>query len=268
MLAEERRQAIIDMLKQGNAVRVSDLSSQLGVSPVTIRRDLLRLEQEGLLQRTHGGALLPRHSATESSFAERLGMHAAEKLAIARAATRFLQSQQVVILDSGTTMLQLARVFPALADVTVITNDLRVAAELAERRPSVRVLLSGGSVIAGSQALVGPFAERTFQDVHADVSFISTVAISPEEGLTHPALEHVSVKRAMVRAGQRVVVLADSSKLGSTSTYTIAALSEIDAIVTDGGAPEEFLQAVNREGIEVILASVPTDERGEARRGI
>ncbi len=253
MRAEERRSQIIRLLEQHGSVRVEALAERFGVSQVTIRKDLAELEARGLLQRTHGGATYTHKSLFNPSFREKLYLRQAEKRAIARAALEHIDEGDSVILDAGTTTLLLARLMKArFRSLYVITNSVPVTLELADTR--WEILLAGGQVRPHSLALIGPATVRTLEDYHVDKAFLGATGASLEKGYTTPNPTEAEAKRAMLRAAERVFVLADSSKLGHATLARFAALEEVHHLITDTRAPAGFLEALRARGLEYTLA--------------
>ncbi len=261
MLPAARQTYILEMLRKNKQVQVSELSALLGVSDMSCRRDLLKLEQAGLLKRTFGGAVLaPNVYALEVSFAEKETDHAREKRAIAVAAAHLIRSEETVALGAGTTTLQLARHIGAHRRVTVVTNALNLAMALAGRR-DISLIVTGGSLQEESFALVGPFAEALFRHIHVNKLFIGANGISTVHGATTLDLQEASIYRAMMAVTDETVVVADSSKFGRTSLAQITDLGEVRRIVTDPGISALQQRELEQRGIEVIVASYEGTEQ-------
>lgn len=254
MLPEQRKRKLLDLLQQNGAADVGHLAEVLDVSPATVRRDLQMLAEHGHVRRTHGGAVLPHVStAFEPPYTEKSERNAEQKAAIAREASRRVAPGEVVVLDSGSTTLALARELKHLHDLTVITSDLKIALELGEV-PSTTVIIVGGTVRTSLYSVIGPFAERMLQDLHSNHSFLGADAVSLQAGLTNATLEEVPIKRLMLRCGNRSVLLADSSKFGKASLAKIADLSEFDEVVTDCGISGSTTKAYADAGIQLTCA--------------
>lgn len=255
MLPEERKRTLLQVLQRRGAADVGSLSESLGVSPATVRRDLHALETQGQLRRTHGGAVLPHVStAFEPLHQEKMGRRADRKAAIARLAKDLVRPGEVVMLDSGSTTLALARELTTVPDLTVITSDLQIALELGDA-PSVHVIIVGGTVRRSLYSVIGPYAERMLADLNANVSFLGADAVSFEAGMTNATVEEVPIKRAMMRAGRRSVLLVDSSKFGHASLARIADLTEFDEIVTDDALEPDTLRRCRDADLPVRIAS-------------
>ncbi len=253
MYAEERHRTISEKARNERRVEVSALASSFGVSPETIRRDLSVLEQQGILRRTHGGAVPVEQLQFESEVAERLSRMSEEKASIAESALRFVPSRGTVLLDSGTTTGALARLLPAGRDLTVVTNCLPIASLLVSH-PSVTVMIAGGRVRARTLAAVDDLAVRFLEDLVPDVTFVAANGVTSGRGLTTPNPAEAAVKRAMVRNGSRVVLLADHSKVGQEHFVRFAGLDEIDVLVTDSGLGDEHARELQAAGVEVVRA--------------
>ncbi len=252
LLNEERRRAIIELLQRERRVLVADLAQQFRTSEVTVRKDLDALHVRGLIQRTHGGALPARDGALEDpSLSEKERLHRKEKLRIAAAAARLVSEGQVVILDSGTTTIEIARVLRNLQNLTVITNAVNIAAELA--RSSVEVILTGGVVRKNSFSLVGPIAEETLRRLSADILFLGVDGFDVRHGLTTPNLPEASVNRTMIEIAKRTVAVCDSSKFGRRSLSLIGPPTCLHQVITDKGISKSDLDALKKAGINVTL---------------
>jgi DeoR/GlpR family transcriptional regulator of sugar metabolism len=251
MLCEERREVILDTLRRDGKVLASELSSSLAVSTDTVRRDLRELAEAGLLRRVHGGALPPAVGARP--YAARLEQAPAAKAAIAQAIGRILRNGQVILLDSGTTTLEVARHLPPALQATVITNSPPVAVALADH-PKVEVVVLGGTLEKGAQALVGAATVDALRSVRADVLVLGVCSLHPEIGVTVVEFEESYVKRAMIANAAEVVAVSSGDKLGSAGPYVIAPLEELTYVVTDESAPADQLEQFRAAGVEVVLA--------------
>jgi DeoR family transcriptional regulator, fructose operon transcriptional repressor len=249
MLVGERRRKIIDILHSADRAQVDELAARLGVSESTIRRDLQLLSRSGVVERTHGGVLPP--SRFEPSFREKETEHPAQKRAIAEAAARLVRSGQTLFLDAGTSTLELARALRTRTDITIATNSVPIAVELAN---GPRLILTGGSVKEATLALVGPLAEQAIEQMHVDIAFIGTNGVS-DAGFTTPTLEEAATKSRMIRAARMSVVLADGSKFGAETFAHVARLDEVDLLISDEDAPAGEVAALRSAGLEVLLAA-------------
>ena len=254
MLAEQRRRAILDELEASGGVSVSALSERLQVSDMTVRRDLEELSARNLLRKVHGGAVPIPKTAAEPHFAQKQALNRPEKEAIARAASQLVADGDTVAFSAGTTTWHVAEALRrGHEDLTFITNSTNIALTLQEAGWE-KILLSGGSFRTPSDALVGPFADQTLKTLNADVLFLGVHGIHPDAGLTTPNTAEAETDRCLVGAAQRVVVVADHTKLGVVALAKIIPLSRVDVLVTDGEGPEGALGAIRLAGVEVIVA--------------
>jgi DeoR/GlpR family transcriptional regulator of sugar metabolism len=251
MLTRQRKSLIINRLKRDGAIVAKDLSKELDLSEDTIRRDLRELAREGLLQRVHGGALPASPAVTD--FAGREGIATLAKTAIGRAAARLVRSGQVVIVDGGTTAVQMARHLPPDLRATVITHSPSIALELVAK-PGVDVVLLGGRLFKHSVVAIGAATIEAIGRIHADTYFMGVTGIHPKAGLSTGDLEEAHVKRALSASAAETVVLASSEKLNAASPYVIAPISEVSAMIVERSVPGEATAAYERLGITVIRA--------------
>jgi DeoR/GlpR family transcriptional regulator of sugar metabolism len=249
VLTAERRRAILTRLERDGKVVASELVGALGVSEDTVRRDLRELAAHGLVQRVHGGALPP--APTAASFDQRLAIAPEAKAHLADAALPLLDGARVLLLDGGTTTLELARRLPPDRALTVLTNSPPVAAALAAH-PRAEVVLIGGRLLKDSQVTVGSATVDALRQVRADVCVLGICSLHPELGVT--ALDHdeAHVKRAMVAASADVLALATADKLRTASPWLVAPLADLTHLVTD--APEELTVEYAAAGVGVVRA--------------
>lgn len=249
VLTAERRQFILDQLRRDGKVLASELSSALAVSEDTIRRDLRELAEAGLLQRVHGGAL-PRSPAL-ASYAVRQGQAPQAKAAIAQAALQLLRNGQVLLLDGGTTTLQMAQHLPYDLQATVVTNSPPIAEALAEH-PRAEVVLIGGRLFKQSRVVVGAAAVEAIRSMRADLCFLGVCSLHPEVGISVTDLEEAHTKRAMIAVSAEVVALADSEKLGTVAPYVVGPICELTQIITDQCVPETTLAPYRNQGVAIL----------------
>ena len=249
----ERHVAILDMVTAERVVRVEDLAEGLGVSENTIRRDLAVLEQEGRVRRTKGGAVLNQSDRVSGTFTRRLSAHRERKTRIAEAAMAYIEEGATVILDAGTTTYELALLLHGWCHLTVVTNSVAVADALDDAE-GVTVVVSGGILHRPSRALVGPPAESFFADVHADTVFLAPAGVSAEVGLTDHNMQETPVKQRMIASACRVVVLADSGKLGRSALSLITPIAAEHTIITDTEADSGRIHELQQLGCTLIEA--------------
>ena len=247
MLTAERKQAILERLEHDGRVVASQLVTGLGVSEDTVRRDLRDLADQGLLHRVHGGALASAPATV--SFARRLEVGQEEKIALADAALPLLDEARVIVLDGGTTALELARRLPPLYAGTVVTNAPPVASALASH-PNAEVVLVGGRLLKDAQVAVGAVAVEALRTVRADVCVLGICSLHPDAGVTTLDNDEADVKRAMVACSGVVIALATADKLRSASPWVVASLADVDHLVTDGG--DELTRPYTTAGINVV----------------
>ena len=252
MLTAERRQAILARLERDGKVVASELVAALGVSEDTVRRDLRELAADGLLMRVHGGAL-PGGSALypAATFDDRLRVAPEAKAHLAEAALPLLEGANVLLLDGGTTALELARRLPPERGCTVLTNAPPVAAALA-RHPRAEVVLIGGRLLKDAQVTVGAAAVDALRQVRADACVLGICSLHPELGVTANDHDEAHVKRAMVAAAAEVIALATADKLRTASPWVVAPLADVTHLVTDAG--EELTDAYATAGVSVVHA--------------
>ncbi|QEO15278.1 DeoR/GlpR transcriptional regulator [Agromyces intestinalis] len=259
-----RRELALALVGERGFVRVTDLAAAFGVTAVTARADLDALERVGEIRRVHGGAVPATSSATdtrpdrEPSFEEALATSVRPKEAIGRAAAAMVRSGQSVILDVGSTALQVARALRArddLVDVTVFTNGLSIALELEHEIPRFAVIVTGGSLRPRQHSLVHPLAGSMLDHIHVDVAFIGCNGVDPVRGITNANLPEAEVKALMLRAAARAVVIADASKLGEVHLGRVAGIDEVDLLITDEQAPPLLARDLESTGLAVQVVS-------------
>jgi DeoR family transcriptional regulator of aga operon len=252
MLIGERRQHILAMLQRDGRVLVSELSESLDISPITIRKDLDNLGANGLLQRTHGGALSPPGSTMlDPSIGEKEQHQIKEKQRIAAAAVKLVKNGQCVLLDSGTTVTAIARALRQFSSLTIITNAVNIAAELSDT--DFEIILTGGTLRKNSFSLVGPMAEDMLTQIRADIFFLAVDGFDPKIGITTPNLLESRVNRAMVHASRKVVAVCDSTKFSRSSMALIVPPTDIHTVITDDEVLGTVADTLRSAGIEVII---------------
>ncbi len=251
MLTSQRKQHILDVLKREGQVIAKTLSQELGLSEDTIRRDLRELAQEGLLQRVHGGALPV--SPAIANFADREDILQEEKVAIGKAAARLIKNKQVVILDGGTTAVQVARHLDRNLQATIVTHSARTALELVNY-PDIEIVLIGGRLFKHSIVSVGAAAIESISHIRADMYFMGVTGIHPEAGLSTGDLEEAYVKLALSRQAAETMVLASHEKLGAASPYVVTSLNDISGLIVEQSVSEEILLPYRQFGLSIIRA--------------
>lgn len=252
MLALERQRRLLDYLNKQGSVRTADVARMLGVTEETVRRDFEKLEAEGVLHRSHGGAVRLESNRRELSTMERERQNAPEKRRIARAALEHIKAGSTVFFDASTTVLQLAQFLPDQA-ITVVTNSLQVAMILAEK-PSVNVVVLGGNLKSSSLSCVGWPAEQTLDLFRIDTAFFSCRGIDPLRGLSDASEDQARVKRRVVEHAAKNLLLADHSKAGVASSYFYIRCTEIDLWITDRMPEEPLASELRAHGLPVEVA--------------
>lgn len=256
MLGATRRLHIEQIAAREGQVQVSDLARRFAVSEETIRRDLLHLEQEGVLQRNYGGAVLkqaPRGSALLPPVEERQTVHQFEKERIGRLAASLVTEGQVVMLDAGSTTRQVARFLQTIPHLTVITHDLAICDELRSAE-GVRVIVTGGYLKPRSRSVIGPEAVAALRRYHADVLFLGASGICLDTGLTVSDVFEAEIKTAMLHQATRSVLVADHSKFGRKHLATLTPANGVHTLVTDWQAPDDAVRGLRVLGVEVLVA--------------
>lgn len=253
MLSAERRKFILELLERQRSVSVAELHEMMQVSEMTIRRDLRILSEEGWLERVYGGAILRHPRSYEPPYITRSSTNIHLKQAIARRAAHLVTEGSSIAIDGGTTVEELARQIGNVSGLTVLTSSLRVATQLVEA-PAIRLIVSGGIVRPNEWSMVGHVALRTFADFRVDAAFMGVGGLDLTHGLTEFNLEDALTKQTMIEYAERVVVLADSSKLGTTCFAFVAPLSQVDTLVTDWQAAPDMVAKLEAAGIEVLIA--------------
>ncbi|HEO8418760.1 DeoR/GlpR family DNA-binding transcription regulator [Niallia sp. FSL W8-0635] len=253
--ASERRQIILKKLQEDQRIIIKDLSKEISVSEATLRTDLTKMEEEGLLKRTHGGAILANSDTDkEFSFFTREGKNKKEKLSIAKKASELISDGQCLMFDSSSTALELARLLNDLPyRLTVVTSGINTALELRDH-PSITVILLGGIVKKGSFSLEGSLGINILNNINIDIMFASANGFSFEAGLTDFSVYEVELKKAMVEASNKVIALLDHTKINKNSIATFAKTEEIDMIITNYHASMGFKEKAQKHKIDVILA--------------
>ena len=268
LIPAERHHRIQALLEQRRVASIVDLSDRLGVSEATIRRDLEVLEARGLLERTHGGAILTRRLPTEPIYAQSAGVHPLEKRLIGGAAAALVGEGDTVFVNSGTTTTEVMRHLAArldLTEATIITTNISGVLDL--RHPGLEVHLLGGSFRPQSNAVVGDAALRALKQVYADKCFLGVDGFSLKCGLTTPVLAEAEIARLMLeRTRGAVVVVADSSKWGVVSNYEIGAIDQAHVLVSDQALPSEAAAGLGGRGLRVVRASADLDPAATLRQ--
>lgn len=257
MLADVRRFEILAAINQERVVRVADLAEKFGVSLMTVRRDIEVLEEAGKVEKIHGGAKLPGNtSAHEPGFELKSKQFTAEKQAIAKEAVTLVHDGMAIGLSAGTTTWAFAKLLCAKENLTIVTNSVRIADVFQSSGSTLPVILTGGERTP-SDALVGPIATQSIRSLHLDMLFMGVHGVDAHAGFTTPNLLEAEMDRALIEAARKVVVLADSSKWGTVGISTIAALEDVDEVISDDGLGAEAQRTLRQRVGKLHLVATP-----------
>lgn len=251
MFAEERQMEIGLILQKTGSIKVNELSEHFGVSEATVRRDLQEMEGKKLLRRTHGGAVKSEITNFEPSFMEKKDEKSDEKSLIANYAAKLIKNGDTIVLDSGTTTLEIAKNITA-ENITVITNSIDIAVELSSKN-SIELILTGGSLRMNTRAMVGYICEDMLRNFRVDKAFIGTNGISLTEGITTPNLVEAQCKKAMINSASKAIIVADSSKFDMVCFSVICPITDIYSIITSGDISEEVINAYSNQGVKIEI---------------
>lgn len=250
MLQAERRNFIVQYLNRNGKLIVEDIAKELNTSPMTIRRDLKYLEDNDLITRTHGGAISHNVLSDETPYNQKTKEYIEEKKRIAEFAVTLIEEGSTVILDAGTTNMEIARLLTDFKRLKVITTDLMIASFLSQYK-GVEVYCTGGLIQGITGACSGPQAKDFLQNVYADIAFMGSRSIDVDFGVTTPSMEKVEVKKQMMKSADKVILVADHTKFGKKSFAKICSLEEVDYIVTDIGIGNDLLVRIQNKGIQI-----------------
>lgn len=252
LFEEERKRRIVQFVEKYSRGSVQELSQETGVSESTVRRDLKELEEAKLLKRTHGGAVSLQSVNFEAPYSDKEDNLLEEKLRIARKAVEMIQEGDAILLDAGTTTLQIAKELKNFTNIKVITNSIMALNELKDCR-NIEVSITGGMLRPDTMAFVGPMTERSLEMVRVDKVFLGTNGLDLQEGISTPNILEAATKRKMIAIAKQVILLADHSKIGKVSFCKVADITEIDHCIMDSGASDSFVRKFIEMGVEVTL---------------
>ncbi len=253
MLAQERRTKILELLQEEGSARVTYLGELFGVSEPTIRQDLERLEQQGYVIREHGGAYLRSVSQQVRSLSLQHMENLDKKVRIGRKAADQIADGDRIILDSGSTVTEIAKHLHGKQSLTVITNALNIAL-IVGAEYGFELMVTGGEFKAPTLSLTGEKAATFFRNVYVDKLFLATGGISPSFELTYPGFSDLPVKRAMIESASTVFLVADSTKLGKISFASLGPMKDVDYLITDAGIPKDTISRFTDMGVTVVTA--------------
>lgn len=255
LFAEQRKLGIVEYIEQHRQASVAELVTHFQVSSATIRNDLRELAEARLVVRTHGGAMVRSQTAFELKSGQQAEQNVAAKKEIGRLAAALVEDGDTVLIDSGTTTLELARGLADRRDLVVVTNSLRIAVEL-EKLESLQLIVIGGVVRRGFQCTVGLAGRNVLQGITVDKAFMGTNGLTLERGASTPDIGHAEIKKAMISGAKQVILLCDSSKLGRDSFAQFACLEDIDILVTES-IDAEFRRRLEESDVVVITPPAP-----------
>jgi DeoR family transcriptional regulator of aga operon/DeoR family fructose operon transcriptional repressor len=250
---QERQERIVDLLEKQGRVSVSALSERFGLSQATIRTDLETLVQEGLIVRTHGGAILADDSGIEISFELRRRLRAVEKRRIGAAAAAMIEDGEAIVLDASTTALAIANQIRDRRELTVVTNGIYIALALIDS-PGVTVFMPGGFLRRDSVSMVGDDGRELIQRYHVQCGFFGAKGITLREGLTDVNCDEVAIKHDMLGHARQVIAIVDSTKWGKVGFASFATIDQVDCVITDRDAPPDMLHSLKGAGVRVVVA--------------
>lgn len=251
MLAEQRHTMILKMVNSSGAISISELADTLNVSAMTVRRDLAKLDDMGLLERTHGGAVPLHVLHGEEAYDAKVTLNHEAKKRIAAAAIKLIKEGDTVYLDAGTTTHEMARLMKGMKNMTVVTNDLRIACHLLDSE--VKLIISGGDVDSVTGSTLGFLSEETLKQLRVDVSFLGASSIDDDFNLLTPSKEKASFKRATLNLANKAYLVVDESKFHSQALYKIMNASYFTAVITNKQFSENEKKVIGSKGIEVVI---------------
>ncbi|BFT73975.1 MULTISPECIES: DeoR/GlpR family DNA-binding transcription regulator [Paenibacillus] len=252
MLAAERKFRIVEYVKIHRVATIAELAQEFNVHEATIRRDLEEIEQKGLAKRTHGGVTIDQWTHNEPSFNERVVQQFDQKDRIGKMAASMVEDGEHIIIDSGTTTLHIAKNLVQRSNITVVTNDMNIATELRDA-PGIKVIVTGGDLYPSSYMLNGMFTDHVLGSLHVQKAFIGIPVIHPKYGLMHPEAQLVPTKKGMINAAEKIIVVADDSKIGKVSLHTVAPCTSINTLITGSNVSENVVRQFRDSGMDVIM---------------
>lgn len=254
MLANQRREKIVELIKEDGSAKVLDLSKLFAVTEVTIRQDLEKLEKDELIIRTHGGAYLKNINDQVQTLSISHQEHLDKKACIAEKCLEFIESGDTIILDSGSTTTEIAKKLKGFQNLKVITNALNIAILLGAE-PGIEVIVTGGEFKPPTLSLTGQKAADFFKGLHVQKLFLATAGVSIKAGLTYPSISDIVLKKAMIDAADTTYLVADSTKIGKAAFASLGPVTAVDYIITDQLISNKDLKAFKENEIKLIIAN-------------
>lgn len=255
MFAVERRKAIINYLKENGSITVEELAEKLEVSNMTIRRDLKYLEDANLVARTFGGAILKDSLIGEIPYNEKTETGIEQKKKISEYAVSLIKEGNTIILDAGTTSMEIAKLIRNMKNLTVITTDLMIAAYLTNSE-DIKVFCTGGEIQKSTGACIGTAALEFLSKINADIAFMGASSIDVEKGMTSPTFEKAKIKRQIMDSAEKTILVSDSSKFGKKSFVNVGSLRELNMIITDDKIDKKILDAIKKQEIDIKVVKI------------
>jgi len=253
MLGEERREYILNIIKKTGSANAIDVAKTLGISETTIRRDLNKLSQKGLIKRTYGGAVSNTSVGQELKFDIQKEKFIDEKKRIALAASSMIEEGEVILIEAGTTGYQTALNITNKENLTIITNSCDIAMLLGSTNPGYTIILSGGLLNIDTHSLVGPIADYSFSNLNVDKAFIGISGISIEKGITSVNYIEAQTKKQIIKSAKQIIALCDHSKIGNVAMNYVAPVEVIDVLITDQSADRDFIEKLKELKITAII---------------
>jgi DeoR/GlpR family transcriptional regulator of sugar metabolism len=253
LFVEERRDRIYALIAKNKRVTLTELAQENSIGPATIRRDLIALEQKGLVKRTHGGAILADRTLEEIGFKIREHSNIPIKETIARMAANFVSNGEALFLDGGTTTQLVSRALKTKSNLVIVTNSPLVASEIAGTNGNV-VLMTGGELRAGTNVLMGPVAVSVVKQFRADHTILGMSSLIPDQGFFTANYQEAELKRTMIEQGAHTTIVMDSGKIGKYMFSLVCSASKIHRLIIDDGISPQVTEALEKQGIEVVVA--------------
>lgn len=258
MLSRERQQKILEMMRRRKVIKVKDITSKFGVSTETARRDLDILKSQNLIKRIYGGAILITPIASEPSYSAREAIHSAEKIAIGRKAAELIEDGQTIILDVGTTTIELARSIKQKSGVIVLTNSLPIVNELSNSDINLHIM--GGKLNHSFLSMAGTLTLSALKQYYVDIAFIGAGGVTFQDGISDFNTEEAQVRKFSIERAKKTILLADSSKFGVNAFAMVCPLDTVDVIVTDWKIDPVVLNGLRERDITVLIADNPDND--------
>ncbi len=254
MLGEERRQYIINLVNKTGSISASEIAKLLNISEATIRRDLNKLANKGLIKRTHGGAININSVGYELKFEIQKEKNIEEKKRIALEASSLIVDGDVILIEAGTTGYQVALNITNRKELTVVTNSCDIAVLLGKTNPQFKIILSGGILNTDTHALTGPIADYSFRNTFVDKAFIGISGIDIDKGITAVDPLEAQTKKYIINSAKNIIALCDFSKIGHICMNLVAPVKVINTFITDDKADKDFIEKLKELGIEIIIS--------------